>query len=40
MTTTWTHALTITSTSSALHAGTTGSGVSGGGGGVFTYRLK
>jgi hypothetical protein len=40
MTTTWTHSLTITSTSSALHAGTTSYGLDGGGGGVFTYRLK
>ncbi len=40
MTTTWTHSLAITSTSSALHAGTTSYGLDGGGGGVFTYRLK
>ena len=40
MTTTWTHALAITATSSRLHAGTTGYGLDGGGGGVFTYRLK
>jgi hypothetical protein len=37
MTTTWTHSLAITATSSALRASTTGYGVSGGCGGVFTY---
>ncbi|HEX2774002.1 MAG TPA: hypothetical protein VHN18_16450 [Micromonosporaceae bacterium] len=39
MSTTWTHALAITPTSSMLHAGTTGYGLGGVGGGVFSRPL-
>jgi hypothetical protein len=39
MSTTWTHALAITPTSSVLHAGTTGYGLGGAGGSIFTRPL-